>query len=106
MRIDSGTLDYLTRRMLALPMTYFNARRTGDIQRRLAGVRQVREFLVQQGVGGLTSLTQLAAALVLMFVYSRVLALVFLITVPLYAGLMYFSARWLRPNNGWARRCA
>jgi HlyB family type I secretion system ABC transporter len=96
-RIDSGTLDYLTRRMLALPMTYFNARRTGDIQRRLAGVRQVREFLVQQGVGGLTSLTQLAAALVLMFVYSRVLALVFLVTVPLYAGLMYFSARWLRP---------
>jgi HlyB family type I secretion system ABC transporter len=96
-RIDSGTLDYLTRKMLALPMSYFNTRRTGDIQRRLAGVRQVREFFVQQGVGGLTSVTQLAASLVLMFVYSRVLALVFLVTVPLYAGLMYFSARWLRP---------
>ena len=96
-RIDSGTLDYLTRKMLALPMTYFNTRRTGDIQRRLAGVRQVREFLMQQGVGGLMSVTQLAASLVLMFVYSSVLALVFLITVPLYTGLMYFSARWLRP---------
>jgi HlyB family type I secretion system ABC transporter len=96
-RIDSATLDYLTRRMLSLPMSYFNTRRTGDIQRRLAGVRQVREFLVQQGVGGLTSLTQLAAALVLMSIYSRVLTLVFLATVPLYVGAMYFSAKWLRP---------
>jgi len=78
-------------------MSYFNTRRTGDIQRRLAGVRQVREFFVQQGVGGLTSIVQLGAALALMFVYSRVLALVFLITVPLYVGLMYFSAKWLRP---------
>jgi ATP-binding cassette subfamily B protein len=96
-RIDSATLDFLTRRMLSLPMSYFNTRRTGDIQRRMAGVRQVREFFVQQGVGGLTSIVQLGAALALMFVYSRVLALVFLITVPLYVGLMYFSAKWLRP---------
>ena len=96
-RIDSATLDYLTRKMLALPMTYFNSRRTGDIQRRLAGVREVREFFVQQGVGGLMAVTQLAAALVLMFVYSPLLTLVFLITAPLYAGLMYFSSRWLRP---------
>ena len=96
-RIDSASLDYLTRKMLALPMTYFNSRRTGDIQRRLAGVREVREFFVQQGVGGLMAVTQLAAALVLMFVYSPVLALVFLITAPLYVGLMYFSSRWLRP---------
>jgi HlyB family type I secretion system ABC transporter len=96
-RIDSATLDFLTRRMLSLPMSYFNTRRTGDIQRRMAGVRQVREFFVQQGVGGLTSIVQLGAALALMFVYSSVLALVFLITVPLYVGLMYFSAKWLRP---------
>jgi HlyB family type I secretion system ABC transporter len=96
-RIDSATLDFLTRRMLSLPMSYFNTRRTGDIQRRMAGVRQVREFFVQQGVGGLTSIVQLSAALALMFVYSRVLALVFLVTVPLYVGLMYFSAKWLRP---------
>ena len=32
------------------PMSYFNTRRTGDIERRLAGVRQVRQFLVQSGV--------------------------------------------------------
>lgn len=96
-RIDSATLDYLTRKMLALPMSYFSTRRTGDIQRRLAGVRQVREFLVQQGVSGLTSITQLASALVLMLVYSRILTVVFLVTAPLYAAMMFYSSRLLRP---------
>jgi ABC-type bacteriocin/lantibiotic exporter with double-glycine peptidase domain len=45
----------------------------------------------------LTSATQLIAALILMFVYSWVLALVYLATIPAYAGLMRFSARRLRP---------
>ena len=51
-RIDSSILDYLTRKLLALPLSYFNNRRTGDIQRRLDGARQVRQFFVQQGIGG------------------------------------------------------
>ncbi len=49
------------------------------------------------GIGGLLSLLQLAAYLGLMAYYSRTLLLVFLATVPLYAGLMVFSRRVLRP---------
>jgi ATP-binding cassette subfamily B protein len=96
-RIDSATLDHLTRRLLTLPMSYFATRRTGDIQRRLEGMRHVREFFVQQGVGGLTAAVQLAATLAMMFVYSARLALVFMATAPVYAALMYNSARYLRP---------
>ncbi len=96
-RIDAATLDFLTRKLLALPMAYFQTRRTGDIQRRLEGLRQVREFVVQHGVSGLTAVVQLAAALGLMALYSPLLAAVFLATAPLYALLMRFSARWLRP---------
>jgi ATP-binding cassette subfamily B protein len=96
-RIDSATLDHLTRRLLALPMSYFATRRTGDIQRRLEGMRHVREFIVQQGVGGLSAGVQLVATLLMMFVYSPRLALVFLATAPLYALMMYNSARYLRP---------
>jgi ATP-binding cassette subfamily B protein len=96
-RIDVSTLDHLTERLLALPMSYFNTRRTGDIERRLAGVREVRQFFVQSGVQALTAATQLLAALILMFVYSWLLALVYLATVPLYAGLMRFSSKRLRP---------
>jgi ATP-binding cassette subfamily B protein len=96
-RIDSSTLDHLTQRLLALPMSYFATRRTGDIQRRLEGMRHVREFLVQQGVGGLSALVQLVATVSMMFVYNSRLAFVFLATAPLYGAMMYFSARYLRP---------
>ncbi len=96
-RVDSATLDFLTRRLLALPTTYFATRRTGDIQRRLVGVRQVRDFLVQHGVAALTAAVQLLASLALMFVYSPRLALIFFATAPLYALLMAASARLLRP---------
>jgi HlyB family type I secretion system ABC transporter len=96
-RIDAAALDFLGRKLLALPMSYFNARRTGDLQRRLEGIRRVREFVVQHAIGGITALCQVVAAVALMFIYSPVLALVFLATAPLFALLMYFSSRWLRP---------
>jgi ATP-binding cassette subfamily B protein len=96
-RIDAQALDFLVRKLLALPVSYFLSRRTGDIQRRLEGARRVREFVVQNGVRAVTAAMEILAALALMFVYSSFLALVFLITVPLYALLMIFSQRWLRP---------
>ena len=96
-RFDISTLDFFTGRLLRLPMSYFAARRTGDIERRLGGARQVRQFLVQGGVTALTAATQLVAALVLMFVYSWVLALIYLASIPVYVGLMRFSAKRLRP---------
>ena len=96
-RIDASTLDFLTGKLLALPMSYFNARRTGDIEQRLGGMRQVRQLVVESGVAALTAGTQFAAAIVVMFVFSWQLALVYLATVPLYAALMRFSSRRLRP---------
>jgi HlyB family type I secretion system ABC transporter len=97
-RVDTATLDLLTRRLLALPMSWFNARRTGDIQRRLAGVREVRQFVVQQGMTGLASSAQLVATLALMAVYSPRLTLVYLSTLPAHLALMRFAARRLRPT--------
>ena len=48
-RLDVATLDFLTETLLDLPMSYFSTRRTGDIERRLAG-RAVRcaQFLVHE----------------------------------------------------------
>ncbi len=96
-RLDTAILDFLTRRMLALPMTYFTSRRTGDIQRRLDGARQVRQFAVQDGIGALLAVVQLVGAILLMALYSVTLTLAFLATAPLYAGLMIFSFKVLRP---------
>ena len=96
-RIDTAILDFLTRRMLALPMSYFSTRRTGDIQRRLEGARQVREFVVQNGIGGALAVVQIATAIGIMAAYSLTLVGVFLLVSPAYIGLMAFSTKVLRP---------
>ena len=97
-RIDAAGLDFITRRLLALPMSYFATRRTGDLQRRIEGVRQIRDLLVQHGIAGVTAVSQLAVTVALMFVYSTPLALVFLATAPLYGLLMVTAVRRLRPT--------
>jgi len=96
-RLDTAMLDFLSRKLLSLPMSYFTSRRTGDIQRRLDGARQIRQFAVQQGIGAVLALIYLLGALLLMAIYSPLLMLAFLITTPLYAGLMLFSVKVLRP---------
>src|SRR5438874_6913150 len=96
-RLDTAVLDFLSRKLLSLPMSYFTSRRTGDIQRRLDGARQVRQFAVQQGVGALLALIFLVGAVILMAMYSPLLMLAFLATTPLYVTLMIFSVKVLRP---------
>src|SRR5881409_1421562 len=96
-RLDTAVLDFLSRKLLSLPRTYFTSRRTGDIQRRLAGARQVREFAVQHGIAALLAVVFLVGAVVLMAMYSPLLMLAFLSTTPLYVGLMIFSVKVLRP---------
>lgn len=97
LRVDGTSMDVLSQRLLALPLSYFNTRRTGDIQRRLTGVQQIRMFAVQDGVLALTAFTQLSAALVIMAIYSPLLAAVYVAVAPVYAGLMRFGASRLRP---------
>ncbi len=96
-RMDAGTLDLVALRMLALPMSYFTSRRTGDVQRRLAGMRQIREFVVQHSVRAVTATAQLAGSVVLMFVYSPKLGAVYVAGMPVYALVMRAFQRRLRP---------
>src|SRR5256712_2076927 len=70
-RLDTAILDFLSRKLLSLPMTYFTSRRTGDIQRRLDGARQVREFAVQQGVGALLAAVFLLGAVIMLDMYIQ-----------------------------------
>jgi ATP-binding cassette subfamily B protein len=96
-RIDGSVLDALTGRLLALPMSWFITRRSGDVERRLAGVREVRALVLSDGVQGITAALQLVIAVGVMVVYSWRLALVYLAAVPVYAALMRYGSRRLRP---------
>jgi len=97
-RVDAAGLDFITRRLLALPMSYFATRRTGDLQRRIEGMRQVRDVMVQHGIAGITAVAQLTVTVAIMAAYSPWLTAVFLMTAPFYAFVMFVAVRWLRPT--------
>jgi len=97
-RIDAAALDFVTARLLRLPMTYFETRRTGDLQSRIDGLRQARQIAVQQGLDGLTNSVQLVSAMVVMFGYSATLALIFSATIPVYALVLRMAGRRIRPT--------
>jgi ATP-binding cassette subfamily B protein len=96
-RLDADSLDFVSGRLLRLPMRYFEARRTGDIQRRLIGMQQVRATLIQNGVAVVTAVTQLIVGVTIMFIYSWQLALVYVACAPLYGLLMLYSQRRMQP---------
>jgi ATP-binding cassette subfamily B protein len=96
--LDSDTLDFVTGRLLNLPLAYFQSRRTGDIERRLNGLRELRQLMVGNVPGALAAVVQLLATLVIMFAFSWVIGVAFLATVPLYAALMRVSKNRLRPT--------
>ena len=108
LRIDRATLDHVSGRLLDMPLLFFQARRTGDIERRLNGLREVRQLFLQQGVQVLTSAATLVVAIGLMLYNNVELTLVYLTIAPLYGLLMFVAARRLRPvfdslEDSWGR---
>ena len=96
--VDRASLDTLSEALLALPMSYFQARRIGDIGRRLNGMQVVRDFVVQRGAQTLTSIAQVVVALAIMCAFSWPLSLVYVIfAASLYTALLRFTQRRLRP---------
>lgn len=96
-RLDHTILRGIIDRMLALPLSYFARRSPDDIQRRLEGAGEVRRFVVQSVGGGIIAAIQAIAFVSLMAFFSLRMTQVFLILVPIYVGLMYFSAKILKP---------
>ena len=96
--IDGSALDFLLGRLLRLPMSYFQTRRSSDIEQRLDGMRDIRGLIVEQGIGGITDAAQLVVAVTILAIYSPPLALAFIATIPIYAVLMRMSSSRLRPT--------
>lgn len=98
-RIDRASLDTLAGTLLALPMSYFHARRTGDIARRLNGMQDVRVILVSAGVQALTAGAQVLVAVAIMCAFNWRLMVAYVVTAALlYGTLMRFAQTRLQPT--------
>ncbi len=96
-RLDGVIMEFLMKKMMSLPMRYFFIRSAEDIQRRLEGASEIRHFLVHSAISGISAGIQIIVYLCLMAYLNLRMTQIYLILVPIYVGLMYFSARSLKP---------
>jgi len=84
-RIDVGLGAQLFRHILGLPLAYFEARRVGDTVARVRELEQIRQFLTSNSVTVVLDVFFTFVFLVVMWLYSPMLSVVVMASLPLYA---------------------
>jgi ATP-binding cassette, subfamily B, bacterial HlyB/CyaB len=95
-RIDVELGAKLFRHLLALPLAYFQARRTGDSVARVRELENIRSFLTGNALTLVLDLVFSVVFLGVMFLYSVPLTLIVLASLPLYVGLSLMVVPVLR----------
>ncbi|SIO72645.1 ATP-binding cassette, subfamily B, HlyB/CyaB [Burkholderia sp. GAS332] len=83
-RIDVELGARLFRHLVALPLSYFGARRVGDTVARVRELENIRNFLTGQALTALIDLTFSFVFLAVMCVYSVWLTLIVALSLPVY----------------------
>lgn len=95
-RVDAELGSKLFNHLTHLPMAYFGQRRVGDSVARVRELDTIREFLTSSALTVILDLLFTVVFLAVMWLYSKTLLLIVLITLPLYAGVVLFVAPLLR----------
>ncbi|TKB78958.1 MAG: type I secretion system permease/ATPase [Nitrospira sp.] len=83
-RIDVSLGAQLFRHVLALPLSYFEARRIGDTVARVRELEQIRQFLTSHAVTVVLDVIFTMVFLAVMWFYSPTLTLVVMGSLPMY----------------------
>ena len=89
-RIDVELGARLFRHLLQLPMSYFEARRSGDTVARMRELENARNFMTGQALTSWLDLLFAAVFIGVMFYYSATLTFIVLAALP-----VFFAASWL-----------
>lgn len=95
-RIDSELSSRVFRHLLALPMNYFEARRVGDSVARVRELDRIREFLTSNSVTLVLDLFFTIVFFAVMFLYSPLLTLIVVISIPFYVAISMVISPILR----------
>jgi ATP-binding cassette subfamily B protein len=96
-RLDADMLDHVTARLLTLPPKMLMRRRTGDLERRLLGLAEVRRVIVEQGIDAITAATVVVLAGAALVVVAPLTAALLVLSLPAYVLLARRSQRTVRP---------
>jgi subfamily B ATP-binding cassette protein HlyB/CyaB len=83
-RIDVSLGSKLFRHILALPLSYFEARRVGDTVARVRELEQIRQFLTSHSVTVVLDLVFTVVFMTVMWFYSSTLTLIVMASLPIY----------------------
>ena len=86
-RIDVELGARLFRHLLALPLSYFQARRVGDFVARVRELENIRNFLTSSALTLVIDLFFTFVFLAVMFLYSPLLSMIVLGAFPFYLGI-------------------
>jgi len=104
-RIDVELGSRLFRRLLTLPLEYFEARRVGDTIARVRELENIRNFLTGQALTAVLDLVFSIVFLGVMSLYSVWLTLVVALSLPVYAAISFVvnPSMRLRLNDKFSR---
>ncbi|TXH18808.1 MAG: type I secretion system permease/ATPase, partial [Gammaproteobacteria bacterium] len=95
-RVDSELSSKMFRHLLNLPLSYFEARRVGDSIARVRELESIREFLTSNAVTVVIDLFFTIVFFAVMLLYSPLLTLVVVLSIPLYVTISMFISPILR----------
>jgi subfamily B ATP-binding cassette protein HlyB/CyaB len=95
-RVDAELSASLFRHLIALPLSYFEARRVGDSVARVRELENIRQFLTSNAVTLVIDFFFTIVFFAVMLLYSPKLTLIVALTIPVYAAISVFVTPPLR----------
>ncbi len=95
-KIDVELGAKLFRHLLRLPLSFFEARRVGDVSMRVRQLENIREFLTNASLTVLVDPVFAIVFLVVMWIYSAKLFLISVLTIPAYVAVAILVTAPLR----------
>lgn len=95
-RVDAELSAALFRHMVALPLSYFEARRVGDSVARVRELENIRNFLTSNAVTLVIDLFFTIIFFIVMYLYSPLLTLIVALTIPIYIAISVLITPTLR----------
>lgn len=95
-RIDLSLGSEIIDHLLRLPLRYFDRRPVGELSTRINELENIRQFLTGTALTVVLDAVFSVIYIVVMFVYSWLLTLVSLATIPLFVGLAVIASPLIR----------
>ena len=95
-RVDAELSADLFKHLIALPLSYFEARRVGDSVARVRELENIRNFLTSNAVTLVIDLFFTLVFFAVMYLYSPFLTLIVALTIPVYVLISAFITPPLR----------